>query len=309
MSHRVVVLALPGVVMFDLAVVQEVFAGADDMVYDVRVVAGSGGAVSTSTGLVLTGLASLEEMVSADTVLVPGYDLSTKQDDQVFERLRTAHARGARLGSICTGAFALAATGLLDGGDATTHCMDADELAARHPLIRGHPNELYVESNGIYTSAGVAAGVDLCLHLVREDRDADAAARVARRMVVPPHRAGGQGQFIEPIVTAGRSDTTALVEWILEHLEEDLSVRALARRSHLSERQFARRFLERTGQTPLRRVTHQRLLAARRLLETTDLSMDAVATRSGLGTTQNLRRRFRIALGVTPGAYRRTFRT
>lgn len=309
MSHRVLVLALPGVVLFDLATAQEVFARSGDMAYEVQVAAVSGGQVRASTGLVLSGLTALEDMDSADTVLVPGYDWSTAPDEQVLARLRLAHARGARLGSICTGAFALAAAGLLDGGDATTHWMDVGELAARHPLIRVHPNELYVESNGIYTSAGVAAGVDLCLHLVREDRGADAAASIARRMIVPPHRAGGQGQYVEPIATQDRPDASALTAWILEHLEEDLSVGVLAGRAHLSQRQFARRFLAQTGQTPLRWVTHQRLLVARSLLETTDLSMDAVATRSGLGTTQNLRRRFRLALGVTPGEYRRTFRT
>jgi transcriptional regulator GlxA family with amidase domain len=226
----------------------------------------------------------------------------------VLRALRSAADRDRRVVSICTGAFALAAAGLLDGRRAATHWRHADALAARYPSIRVDPDVLYVDEGRVLTSAGVAAGLDLCLHIVRTDHGAEVANGLARRIVVPPHRDGGQAQYVErpvPALESGSLDATRA--WALEHLGEDLTIRAMARHACVSERTFARRFVAETGQTPLQWLLHQRVLLARQLLETTPATVDEIARRCGLGTPANLRAHFRRQVATTPTAYRNAF--
>ena len=217
--------------------------------------------------------------------------------------------RGARVASICTGAFALAHAGLLDGRRATTHWDSTAALAERFPQVEVDPGVLYVDEGDVLTSAGVAAGVDLCLHIVRRDHGAELAARVARRIVVAPHREGGQAQFIErPIAGPGSGSLEPTRAWARERLAEPLDVRTMARHACVSERTFARRFRAETGTTPLRWLLAQRVLEARRLLEATDLPVETVAGRAGFGTAASLREHFARATATTPTAYRRAFR-
>uniref|UniRef100_UPI002453F793 GlxA family transcriptional regulator n=1 Tax=Nocardia brasiliensis TaxID=37326 RepID=UPI002453F793 len=223
--------------------------------------------------------------------------------------LRDAHSRGARLVSICSGAFALAATGLLDGRRATTHWARVDELAARFPSIEVDRDVLYVDHGDVATSAGAGAGIDLCLHLVRTDQGAGYAAQLARSMVMPPHREGGQLQYTAPPHPTQIDGSLApLLDWITERLGEPLTVEDLAARAGVSARTLARRFTDQLGIGPGRWLLTQRLTQARALLETTDLPVESVARRVGLSSATNLRRRFLRALGTTPGAYRRAFR-
>jgi len=238
----------------------------------------------------------------------PGYAPHDPPAEPVLAALRAAFVRGTRIVSVCTGAFALAAAGLLDGRRASTHWQDADELAARHPEVQVDADVLYVDGGQVMTSAGVAAGIDLCLHLVRLDHGAEHAARIARRMVVAPHRDGGQAQYLTrplPVIGHGLAATCA---WALEHLAEPLTVSAMAAHAGWAPRTFARRFRAETGTTPLRWLTAQRLLNARRLLETTELPIDHVAARCGLGTAANLRLHLARDAATTPTAYRRTYR-
>ena len=218
--------------------------------------------------------------------------------------------RGARIASLCSGAFTLAEAGLLDGRRATTHWMYTDAFRARFPLVELDPSVLYVGGDGIYTSAGTAAGIDLCLHLVRLDHGAEVANIVARRMVVPPHREGGQAQYVDaPVAELGREDPlAAVVTWAMGHLDRDLSVNDLARRAFMAPRTFARRFRASTGATPLQWLLHQRVALAQRLLETTDLPIDAVARQAGFGSTPSLRQHFGRVVGTSPHAYRSRFR-
>jgi transcriptional regulator GlxA family with amidase domain len=210
--------------------------------------------------------------------------------------------------SICTGAFALAAAGLLDGRRATTHWRDAADLAARHPAVHVEPDVLYIDEGDVLTSAGVAAGLDLCLHIVRRDHGAALANTLARRIVVPPHRDGGQAQYIEqPVADHPGGSLAATRAWALERLHEPLTVRALAARAHVSERTFARRFTAETGQPFLRWLLAQRVDAARTALESTDATIDDIAHRCGFGTAANLRKHFHRHLATTPTAYRRAF--
>lgn len=308
MPHHVVALALPGVVAFDLSTVAQVFGHPTEDEYSFGVASPAGQPMPTSTGFTVAGTDDLDALRGADTVVVPGYRPHDHPGDAVVDALRDAHAAGARVASVCTGAFALAPTGLVDDREATTHWQDAAELQRRHPRIRVRPDVLYVDHGSVATSAGVAAGIDLCLHLVRRDHGEGIARRIARRMVVPPHRAGGQAQYVDLPHPAEPHAVSELTAWIAEHLDEPLSVADLARHAHLSPRHLARRFLAETGRTPLQWVTHQRVLHARHLLESTDLPLDAVARRSGLGTPTTLRRHLRTALGTTPTAYRATFR-
>lgn len=308
MTHLVVVVALPGVVAFDLSTVAQVFGHADEDEYACVVATPAGDRVATSTGFDIAGVGDLSAIGDADTVVVPGYRPHTRPDDDTLTALRSARARGARLASVCTGAFALAATGLLDGLAATTHWQDADELARLYPTIDVRPDVLYVDHGTVATSAGVAAGIDLCLQLVRRDHGARVANRIARRMVVPPHRSGGQAQYVAPAPASTRpAGLAGLTEWLGGHLDEALGVADLARRANLSNRQVTRRFVAETGQSPLQWLLHQRVLAAMELLETTDLPLEAVAQRTGLGTAGTLRRHFHRHVGTTPSAYRDAF--
>ena len=304
--HRVVAVALPEVVAFDLTIPAQVFGHRDERErYSFTVAAEQAGPVPSTTGFAVHAPHGLEALATADTVIVPGY---APPSPPVREALRSAARRGARVVSVCTGAFALAAAGLLDGLRPTTHWRDAGELAARHPDVDVDPDVLYVDAGAVMTSAGVAAGIDLCLHLVRTDHGEQAAAGVARRMVVAPHREGGQAQFLRrPLPPSGTGVATTCA-WALERLEQPLTVADLARHAGWAPRTFARRFAVETGTTPLRWLAAQRVLEARRLLEATDLPVDRVAARCGLGTAANLRLHLARDADTTPTAYRRVYR-
>ncbi|MER5727204.1 helix-turn-helix domain-containing protein [Streptomyces sp. NPDC002138] len=252
----------------------------------------------------------LGALAAADTVVVPAcHDLDEGPPADLVDAVRAAHENGARVLSLCTGAFVLAAAGLLDGRRATTHWMHAPLLASRHPRVQVDPEVLYVDSGSILTSAGKAAGMDLCLYVVRLDHGAAVANALARRLVVPPHRTGGQAQFIPAPVPARDADPLAdLLEWASGRLHRPLGVPDLARRAGVSTRQLTRQFNAATGTTPLRWLLSQRLHRAQELLETTDGSIEQIAAQTGMGTAATLRRHFNRALGVPPDTYRHTFR-
>jgi transcriptional regulator GlxA family with amidase domain len=307
--HRVVALAIADVVAFDLAIPGQVFGHRDERDrYSFAVCAARAGAVPSTTGYDVRADAGLEALDTADTIVVPGFWPLTDPAPEVLDGLRKATRRGARVASVCIGAFALAAAGVLDGRAATTHWEHSDAMAARFPAVRLRPDVLYVDEGQVLTSAGVTAGIDLCLHLYRTDHGAAAAAEVARRMVAPMHRPGGQAQYDRrplPSTGAGLAPTCA---WALEQMARPLTVADLARQAHLSTRTFARQFLAETGMTPLRWLTAQRVLEVRRLLEATDLTVDDIAHRCGFSTPANLRVHLARAVGMTPSAYRATFR-
>ena len=308
-KRAIAVLALDAVVPLDVAIPAQVFGNYPEAPYTLTVCAAAAGPVPTSAGFAVVADAGVEALAEADTVLVPGFEPHLRVlDDHVLDALRAAHARGARMVSICTGAFALAAAGILDGRRATTHWRDAAELAARHRAVRVEPGVLYIDEGDVLTSAGVAAGLDLCLHILRRDHGAALANRIARRIVVPPHRDGGQAQYVEqPVPEQPGGSLAATRAWALERLHEPLSVRALAGHAHVSERTFARRFAAERGVPALRGLPAQRIDAARAALESTDASIDAIADRCGFGTAANLRKHFHRHLHTTPTAYRRTF--
>jgi transcriptional regulator GlxA family with amidase domain len=308
--HRIAVLALDTVVAFDLSVPAQIFGHDDERErYELRVCGAEPGPVASSTGFAIVAGHGPEALVWADTVIVPGVgDRIAVRPPAVLDALRAADARGARIVSICTGAFVLAEAGLLDGRRAATHWRDAPTLAARHPAVEVDSDVLWVDDGRVLTSAGVAAGIDLCLHLVRKDLGTEHANRIARRMVVAPHRAGGQAQFVDqPVASPAGDALAATCAWMLEHLAEPLTVAAMARHAARSERSFARHFLAATGTTPQRWLHAQRVLHARRLLEETDLPVEVVAQEAGFGTATSLRTHFARATRTTPAAYRRTF--
>jgi transcriptional regulator GlxA family with amidase domain len=307
--HRVVALALPEVVIFDLAIPAQIFGHSDEReLYTFSVCALSAGEVPTTTGFSVNAPRGLAALRSADTVVIPGFDSSSPLPVEVGRALRAASRRGARMVSICTGAFALAEAGLLDGRPATTHWRHTEQLARAYPEVRVNPDVLYVDDGQVLTSAGIAAGIDLCLHIVRTDQGADAATRMARRMVVAPHRDGGQAQFIDrPIASGTQTSLAETCAWASSRWDEPLTVPRLARHAGMSERTFRRRFAEEVGTTPLRWINEQRVHEARRLLERTALSIDEVASQSGLGSAANLRAHLAREVSTTPTRYRRTF--
>jgi AraC family transcriptional activator FtrA len=311
--HRVVALVRPPQSTFELGCAAQVFgverAGLATR-YGFGVCTERPGAVGTLAGYDMLVAEGLDALDRADTVIVPGW-LPTGEppSDAVVRALRGAHSRGARIVSICSGAFALAHAGLLDGRRATTHWAQVGEFAARFPRVQVEPDVLYVDHGDVATSAGAGAGFDLCLHLVRRDQGARYAAHIARTMVMPPHREGGQSQYFAPPSPAQIDGTLApLLEWIIERLGEPVTVDGIAAHAGVSARTLARRFAEQLGTSPGQWLLAQRIAAARDLLESSDLPLDAVARRVGLSSATNLRRRFLDALGTTPGAYRRTFR-
>lgn len=251
----------------------------------------------------------LDRLTAAGTVMIPGWQgIDVPVPAPVVEALCKAHSRGARLLAICSGAFVLAATGLLDGKRATTHWRYAAELQRRYPRIQVDPGVLYVDEGQVLTSAGSAAGLDLCVHLVRRDYGPAVANQVARRLVIPPHRGGGQAQFLErPVETQERGSLSALLDKMSRRLGEPLRIAQLARLAAMSERTFMRRFRATTGMSPADWITRMRVDRARELLETTTLSIDGIATRAGLGTATTLRHHFRRKVGVSPLEYRRRF--
>ncbi|HEU4700840.1 MAG TPA: helix-turn-helix domain-containing protein [Conexibacter sp.] len=303
--HRIAVLALPDVVAFDLATPFQLLRRH----YELTLCAPARGPVSTTSGFPLIAHRGPEALATADTVFVPGFAPQEWPPPQhVLDALQAAHARGARVASICTGAFALGAAGLLDGRRVTTHWRHAERLAELFPRVRVDPDVLYVDEGDLLTSAGVAAGIDLCLHLLRRDHGAEAANAAARNTVVAPHRAGGQAQFVErAIPSTDDGSLEATRAYALEHLHEPLTVTQLARHACTSERTFNRRFRQETGTTPLKWLHAQRVDHARRLLERSDLSVETVARRCGFGSGAILRQHFRRATATTPTAYRRTF--
>jgi len=310
--HRVVALALEQVVAFDLSIPAQVFGRPDPDLgrdgYEFAVCAAVAGPVATTTGFDVVAPFGLEALERADTITVPGFNPQEERlPDGVADALRAAHARGARIVSVCTGAFALADAGLLDGRRATTHWADAAELARRYPAVEVDDRVLFVDHGDVATSAGVAAGIDLCLQLVRADHGAGAAAAIARRMVVAPYREGSQAQFIDRPLPEPAGGLAATRAWALERLAQPLTVGEMAAHAGWSVRSFARHFRAETGTTPLRWLHEQRVAEALRLLEQSELGVDAVAARAGFGTAASLRLHLRRAAATTPTAHRRAF--
>lgn len=310
--HTVATLVLPETTHFEFAVTCEVF-GLDrsDLVaswYRFRLCAAEPGPISLGGGSVMTTEYGLSDAARADTIIVAPTNSDTYSDD-VLEMLVRAHRRRARLVSLCTGAFVLAAAGLLDNRCATTHWRHTEELALRYPLIKIDPNVLYVDDGDILTSAGTAASIDLCLHLVRTDFGAEVANAIARRMVVPPHRDGGQAQYVDhPVAEQPGADwLDETLAWLEANLRESITVDELAARSAMSPRTFTRRFRAATGTTPHAWVTAQRVHLAQRLLETTDRSIEWIADEAGFGTAANLRLHFQRVVRTSPMQYRRVF--
>jgi AraC family transcriptional regulator, transcriptional activator FtrA len=262
-------------------------------------------------GVTVQASSGLTVLRQADTIVIPGWrKLEDPPPEKLLKALVSAHRRGARLVSICSGVFVLAATGLLDGKRATTHWRYAELLTSRFPTINVDPDVLYVDEGSILTSAGSAAGIDLCLHLIRRDHGAKVANLVARRLVVPPHRDGGQAQYVaHPIREEAHGGLARLMDWAQRKIHHALSVEDLARQALTSPRTFARRFRQETGTTPHRWLTYQRVLNAQRMLETTDDSIDFIADKVGFGTAATLRQHFRQLLDTSPLAYRRRFST
>jgi AraC family transcriptional activator FtrA len=314
MLKKVAALAMPNVAMFELGVVCEVFGtdrAADGFpTYEFNLCTPDGGPVRTRSGFTLVPDADLSPLADADLVAVPAHPIDSPTPDAALDALRAAAARGAYVLSVCSGAFVLGEAGLLDGRRCTTHWKFADELARRFPRADVQCNRLYVADGNLLTSAGSAAGIDACLHLVRQEHGSALATKLARRMVVPPHRDGGQAQYVEaPIPKTPEVPTLEpVLRSLIESLGTQVSVEDMAARAHMAPRTFARRFRAETGTTPHDWVTGQRVLLARRLLEDTELTVDAVAVRAGFGDAAALRHHFTRRVGATPHAYRTMFR-
>lgn len=312
MPHRVVALCFEGLVAFDLTAPAQAFTLAAkpsrEPLYEFSTCSPGGDPVRTTTGFSVSPAADLRSLRRAETVVVPGYaNLFAPPPAEALDALGAAARRGARLMSVCTGAFALAHAGALDGRRATTHWAWANELASRFPAVEVEPDALFVDEGDVLTSAGLSAGIDLSLHVIRRDFGAEAGERVARHMVAPPHREGGQAQFFKPELPPASGSLEPTRRWAAERLAEPLDVAAMSRHAGVSPRTFARRFRAETGTTPLQWLLAQRVLEARRLLEATDLPVEEIAWRVGFGTAASLRDHFRRATATTPTAYRRSF--
>lgn len=312
----VAVLAFEGMAPFEMSSVVEIFGLPRPELgipwYRLSVCGETREPMRVVGGFSITVEHGLDVLASADTVIVTAVpDIRGDASPALVEALRTARARGARIVSICSGAFALASAGLLDDRVATTHWKYADLLAARYPRVRVDPDVLYVDGDDILTSAGSAAGLDLCLHLVRKDHGARVANAVARRLVVPPHREGGQAQFIQAAVGEVDADDGIgrSMAWALEHLAEPITVAGLAARAHVSQRTYLRKFSAQTGTSPVRWVLAQRIAASLSLLEDTSASVEEVGAAVGFESPVTFRHHFGRAMGTSPSAYRRMFRT
>jgi transcriptional regulator GlxA family with amidase domain len=314
--HRVAVLLLPPVVGFDATIAPTLFSSATDAdgnpLYEVVTCGLTDGRVAATSGFDILPSAGAEALAVADTVVIPGTRYPPARIDGVLpEEVSAALALirpGTRLVSICTGAFVLAAAGLLDGRPATTHWKFADAMRRMHPEVLVDENVLFVDDGDILTSAGLAAGIDLCLHIIRRDHGAQVANAVARYCVVPPWREGGQAQFIDrQLPTTDHHSTATTREWALGRLDDELTVQALARHAQMSARTFNRRFREETGESPGAWIRSRRVDRARELLESRNLPIDEVARLSGLGTGGNLRHHLRRGMGMSPSSYRKVY--
>jgi len=307
-KHRVVVVALENVLALDIGIPMQVFGSWPDGPYTLTVCAERPGLVAMHGGPALSVADGLDALATADTVIVPGYLEPEAPSAAVSAALAEAAARGSRMVSLCLGAFALAAAGLLDGRRATTHWQYAAALAKRYPQVTVRPEALYIDEGHVLTSGGVTAGLDLCLHLIRRDHGTRLANQRARLLVAAPHRTGGQAQFMDLPLPPDPDDGPAPVyEWALRNLHQPLTVDELARRAAMSRRTLIRRFHADTGRPPMRWLLDARLGLARELLESSDLTVEAVARRCGLGTPANFRTLFKANVGVPPRAYRETF--
>ncbi|WP_314323493.1 helix-turn-helix domain-containing protein [Paenarthrobacter ilicis] len=315
MLTSVAVIVVPGFSIFEFGTAFEVF-GIDRSerdsgvpAFDFRVCAPRPGDIPMKSGLSMHVSRGLEAAADADLVIMTPFGRDQSLPEPVLEALRAAQQRGAWVMSICSGAYALARAGVLDGRRCTTHWHYSQDLASRYPAITVNENVLYVQDGNIITSAGTAAGIDACLHLVRVELGANVAAAIARDMVVPPHRDGGQAQFIDrPMPTCGSAPMEELLRWMVENLEHEHSVNELAARLHMSARTFARRFRAETGATPAAWLNSQRVIRAQELLETTELNIDEVAREAGFGHSVLLRHHFSKVLDTSPQSYRRSFR-
>ncbi|WP_214409180.1 helix-turn-helix domain-containing protein [Sphaerisporangium fuscum] len=301
-----------GMLHFELSLAYEVFGvGLPDMAIPWYSVVVCGPGAVRAGRFRLEPDHGLDQLPRADTVIVPGWaDVDEDPPADLVDAVRAAHEAGARVASLCTGAFVLAAAGLLDGKRATTHWAHTRVLAARYPQVEVDPDVLYVDNGSVLTSAGKAAAMDLCLHLVRLDHGSSIANAVARRLVVPPHRDGGQAQFLTaPMPAPDNHPLAELFPWVIERLDHPLTVEDLARQARMSSRNLGRHFRSVTGTTPLQWLLTQRIRYAQELLETTDDSVDTIAAATGMGTAATLRRHFNRTVGVPPDTYRRTFRS
>ncbi|MFI6504203.1 helix-turn-helix domain-containing protein [Nonomuraea typhae] len=313
--HTISVLAFDGMAPFELGCVVEIFGLPRPELevpwYDLKVCAESLGPLRVVGGFTMQAEHGLDVLKNADTVIIPGANVRHPTSPALITALQEAHRAGARIVSICSGAFTLAAAGLLDGRAAATHWKYADLLRIRHPEVHVNPEVLYVDDGDVLTSAGSAAGLDLLIHLIRKDHGANVANTVARRLVVPPHREGGQAQFIEAAVTPVEEDdgVTRAMAWALDHLTEQITVGRLAGEAHMSERSFIRHFKRQTGTSPLRWVISQRVAASLTMLESTSVPVEEIGAAVGFESPVTFRHHFTRAMHTSPSAYRRTFRT
>lgn len=311
-QRDVAVLAYGGTATFELGIVVELFGLPRPEFsewYRFKVCALETGPLATTGGLTITCRHGIDALSRAGTIVIPGWRTEEQPPERLLRILRRAHGRGARLVSICSGAFVLAATGLLDGRRATTHWRYAQQLAQMYPRIRVEPDVLYVDEGDLLTSAGSAAGIDLCLHIVRKDFGESVASQVARRLVVYPHRDGGQAQFVDRAVPKeNRPWLAKLLEWTQSHLGEKLSVQRLAKEAGMSKRTLSRRFAEEVATSPIEWLIGLRLARAKQMLEKTARSVDEIAYDTGFGSAPTLRHHFRHRLNTSPVAYRSHFR-
>jgi AraC family transcriptional activator FtrA len=312
-NHLVVALAYDRLCTFEFGCTVELFAldrpELNVVWYDFAVCAIEPGPIRAAGGITIDAPFDPALIARADTIVIPGWrDADEDPPESLLALLRAAHARGARLCSICSGVFVLAAAGLLDGQRATTHWRYADKLARRYPAIEVLPDDLYVDSGQVITSAGSAAGLDMLLHLVRRDYGAHVGNLVAQRLIVAPHREGGQALFLpRPMAHDEKGRLTRLMDWVRTHPAEDHSVASMAERAAMSERTLLRQFQDATGFAPIEWLTRERIAIVKDLLETSELALARIAERAGFGSEESLRRHFRRLTATTPAAYRRQF--